>query len=335
MVQNNLVTLFSSYDVFGKSIPGAVFFLGLVSILPEESKILAELTSWPGGPGSSFVAILLLALGLGLIFGEAIHTLANISEKMVAWLGRRAVNSAGFLRDNLPELHTALTTDFTDYADATKFEAGIYDRIEDTKKWYKKRYYGLNASFKSHRRLFAEQCATNFGSKRGPRKNLDPKKIYSQFFNKFEEVFDSSLPKTNIQELMELYPLITAEVTKSGGSEFRRFQSVYSFCRSMWVTLSIFSTAHLLIFFGNSREWITLFDYRPAVFILVPVEFMQTVPIALFLSSILFVVASGTYKKHYVEYLVAEFSLYATSDSNESNQTNSPDHNQSSLSDDF
>ncbi|QCP91847.1 hypothetical protein [Haloarcula marismortui] len=311
MVQNKLVGLFSSYDILGKSLPGAVFFFGIISVLPVQSELFAQLTNWSELPAGNFVVILLLAIGMGLVFGEAIHTLANNSEQFVAWLGRRAISAAGFVRDNLPELHRFLNSEYTDYAAATPSEARVYRVIANTKQWYKKRYFGLNASVKSHRRLFAETCETNYGTKWGPRKDEEPKKIFEEFADSFEKKFDTDLPKTNKSELMEIYPLITGEVTRSGGAEFRRFQSIYSFCRSMWVTLMIFSIIHFVIYIANRGYIISQFDYISVAATVFPLNQTSLIPGMLAISCILFLDAAGTYKEHYVEYLVAEFSLYA------------------------
>lgn len=310
MVQSGLIGLFSSYDIFGKSIPGAVFFLGFISALPSESNAYSALINTTGLPAGNFVVLLLLALGAGLVFGEAVHTLANISEGFVAWTGRRIIEISEFIRNNLPELHYYIVSDVTDYASASPFEERIYLTIDGTKQWFRSRYYDMNSAVKGHRRLFAERCVTNYGDKSGPRKNRDAKNTFKEFEKRFNNIFEDGLPKTNKEELIEIYPLITAEVTKSGAAEFRRFQSIYSFCRSMWVTLFTFVVVHSLILAGNEYSQLAVLDYTSVFRANLFTESPYLIPASLFLSGFLFLIASGTYKEHYVEYLVAEFAIH-------------------------
>ena len=308
-MQNSLVGLLSSYDIFGKSIPGAVFFLSVISLLPAPTTETAQNGFDFLGVISprSLVTVLAFALLLGLIFGEAIHTLAVNSERFVAWLGTLALAAGKFVRNTFPELHE-LTIARPDYANISETESQLYDRLEQIRRWVERRYYGIVNAFIGHRRLFALKCVSNYNDKPGLRRAGEPKQIFKRFEDKFNKRFDRDLPKEGIPELMETYPLVTSVVSKTGGQQFRRFQSVYSFCRSMWVTLLLAFIAHSLIMIdavphpsGTTVIMQILRDYSIDIVWL---------PVGLGIGVILFVDAAGTYKRHFVEYLVAEFALY-------------------------
>ena len=82
---SRLSGLFNSYDFFGKSIPGVVLLLGLVTFLPESMLTAAEVDI-----SIRNIAVLTVAgLVLGLIFGEAVHNLAINIEQMFYWSRER------------------------------------------------------------------------------------------------------------------------------------------------------------------------------------------------------------------------------------------------------
>lgn len=328
-MQNGLVSLLSSYDIFGKSIPGTVFFLGIISLFPAslngsspagEStgaaftgiEILSELSP------RAILPIIALALFLGLIFGEGVHTFAVNSERFVAWLGRIMYSSLSLIRRIFPELYQYLSSDI-DYTKISERESSFYDQLQGVIDWFKRRYYGATDAFVGHRRLFAINCLSNYGDEPGRRKEDEPKHIYEKFQTRFDEIFDRELPKEGEEELMEVYPLVTSVVTQSGSTQYRRFQAIYSFCRSMWVSLALIAAGHAIILFfkpaayPNSTLGATLFTQLsiPPIWL----------PVGLGSSVLFFIDATGTYKRHYVEYLVAEFAL-----SGEMKKNNDPEH---------
>lgn len=304
---NSLVGFLSSYDIFGKSLPGAVFFLGVISLLPAQ--LVQNSGGTVGGFGSlvpeSLLPLVVIALALGLVFGEAVHTLAINSERFVAWIGNQAQKSAEPLRETFPEGITLLSPDYTQL---TETGSRLYGQLSAVRRWTADRYYGTRDAFISHRRLFAQECISNYNDKRGRRLPNDTKHIYNRFEDRFNEFFDQDLPKEGVRELVEIYPLVTAVVTRSGGQQYRRFQSIYSFCRSMWVTLVLIAAAQTLLLINTPVELYSDNTLGAQIFTSIGVQPIW-LPVTLTAIAIFFINATGNYKRHFVEYLVAEFAL--------------------------
>jgi len=90
---------FNSYDLFGKAIPGVVLLLGLILLIPVNNLE-------PSVPGDAtlrnLAVILIAAVALGLIFGEAVHNLAINIERTFGWIRARGVSIREFISGRKP-----------------------------------------------------------------------------------------------------------------------------------------------------------------------------------------------------------------------------------------
>ncbi|ELZ96089.1 hypothetical protein C440_05350 [Haloferax mucosum ATCC BAA-1512] len=85
-MNNNLLQVFSSHDLFGKSVPSAVLLLGALSFLPMDLLSLGVLDD--GLSLLNIAALVLILLLVGLTLGQGIHTIADNFEKMFLWLAK-------------------------------------------------------------------------------------------------------------------------------------------------------------------------------------------------------------------------------------------------------
>jgi len=74
-----------SYDILGKAIPGVVLLFGLVLILPSHTLVDTNASI----NIKSLAAIFVASAVAGVVFGEGVHTIARIVEKLLAWATKR------------------------------------------------------------------------------------------------------------------------------------------------------------------------------------------------------------------------------------------------------
>lgn len=186
--------------------------------------------------------------------------------------------------------------------------------------WIDRRYWGLHNIAKSHRRLFVSSIIWNYNPEVPSPWEVEEKgEVYDCFTQCIKNEFGVDLTRPPGEEspkeeypdeeatnrILRLYPLVTSDLSVSEASLSSRFQAIYSFCRSMWVVFLIITALYVLLivpyYINNSLLWSasslkgsSTSDYP--IFIAVP-----------FFSSIIFMIGSGFYKRHYIDYLMADF----------------------------
>jgi hypothetical protein len=297
--------LFGSYEFFGKSIPGAVAMLGIISLFPasDTSVVLsADIVS--------FAALLIILVLTGLMIGEGVHTVAHNIEKLFIWIARRFKSVFSLLRVvlnrdvNLKSLKSNRNID-----QLPPFERALFGGWNGVIEWARRRYWGIYDSLVSHRRLLGKGIEWNFypASETARWIEGDRGKMYDEFATEYERAFSHDIRKLDPCEIGTQYPMITGYLESKGITSFRHFQAIYSFCRSMWVLLLIFT----LIFFDLVYTHIVfnsmIVTEISIVELLLSNSSERILPILCGIGAITFFDAAGTYKRHYIEYLIAEF----------------------------
>lgn len=90
---------FNSYDLFGKAIPGVVLLLGLILLIPINNP---EISVPNDATLRNLAVIVIAAVALGLIFGEAVHNLAINIERTFGWIRARGVSIREFVSGRKP-----------------------------------------------------------------------------------------------------------------------------------------------------------------------------------------------------------------------------------------
>lgn len=304
-MRSSLYQVFGSYDVFGKAIPGAVLMFGLVSFFQK-----SDLPGVFNQRLSNFAVILILVLLAGLMIGQAVHTLAVNIEKGFQWTARRPKRLFGLIRAwrnwDLRIERLRKSGNYTNQRLSVRY---MFNGWNNTVEWIRRRYWGVYDSLAGHRELFSKSIEWNFQppTSSGRWKEGERGELYELFVESFETVYDIDIRKLSPSEIKKQYPLITAKLENSTQGNFRHFQAIYSFCRSMWVVFLIlfagyFDLVYTKILFGNF-----IVESEPVLFTVLSSTAEALLPFVLLLTAGLFFDAAGTYKRHYVEYLIAAF----------------------------
>lgn len=297
-----MANVLESYDFFGKSIPGIVALIGIATLLPG-----LPLEVFSGSNGTLNLTVLTaLALTLvfsGLVLGQAVHTIADNTEKMLYRIG----NWVG----NKYYVHGPLISEEW-WKNHEKWEGWYLT----TRPWLERRYWGIHDVFKSHRRLFENELGWNFDLSENKRE-LDGTNITYNRFRKccesefeidiarFDRINSRGIELNGCVELRQLYPMITATLSSKGSGRANGFQARYSFCREMWVTPLLLLIAYSAVLFSPFNPETLM--YEPLVLQTFSKSELEILMWAMFFLSLAFMDASGDYKKHYVEYLISDF----------------------------
>lgn len=157
-MQARIFQNFGSYDIFGKSIPGAVLLSGILLLLPFESI--------PTGGNISVIdiaALLLILILIGLMIGEGIHTLALNMEKVFLWIAQRLHHLLNYIRTkfgwSLVDISFKVSYDHTD--PPRHIVRVLYTSWNGIVEWLRRRYWGTYDSLAGHRLLLAKSIKWN------------------------------------------------------------------------------------------------------------------------------------------------------------------------------
>jgi len=295
-MRNSIIQVFNNYGLFGKSVPGAFLLLGVVSFFPLDSLPLAEVDSLSFLNIAALLAILLIA---GLTLGQGVHTIADNFEKAFLWFARLLRRFFNWLRvglinrRNIDLSYSALRTE----------DDGLRNAAIE---WIRRRYWGSYDSLASHRYLFGKWIQWNFAKENDHRWETHSKgPLFEEFAQCYKEKFDIEVQKQTPEDLVAQYTLLTSYLEGSSRTQYRHFQSIYSFCRSMWVVALALSFAYSVTII-DIPQVPDLIRHTPAIFTIAG-SFRWIIPILPLLSAVVFFDAAGTYKRHFVEYLMASF----------------------------
>lgn len=305
LMAERVANVLESYDFFGKSIPGIVALIGIATLLPG---LPLDAFSDPNGT-VNFTVLTALALTLvfsGLVLGQAVHTLADNTEKVIYrmgnWLGDKYYIHGPIISAEWWEEHGEWEENYS-----------------EVKPWLERRYWGIHDVFKSHRRLFENELGWHFdlSERMENRRGLDGSNILYDRFRKcceaefgidvarFDRTASKSIQLNGYVEIRQLYPMVTATLSSKGSGRANGFQARYSFCRGMWVTSLLLLFGYLLVLFSPFSPEVLM--YEPLILQVLSKSELGILMWAMLFLSIAFMDASGDYKKHYIEYLIADF----------------------------
>lgn len=299
---NRVANVLESYDFFGKSIPGIVALIGIATLLPG---LPIAAFSDPNGK-LNLTVLTALALTLvfsGLVLGQAVHTIADNTEKALYRIGNWAGNQY-FVRGPVIK------------EEQWKSHERLYKRYKWARPWLERRYWGLHDIFKSHRRLFENQLGWYFDLSESARGSDGTNIIYDRFreccstefgidIARFDKTASRGIELNGYIEIRQLYPMVTAVLSSRGSGRANGFQARYSFCRGMWVVLLLLLLAYLFVLFPVVP--LEPFLYEPLVLQALSAAELGIVMWTMFLLSLAFMDASGDYKRYYIEYLISDF----------------------------
>lgn len=304
-MQTPVLRLFGSYEFFGKSIPGAVAMLGLISLFPEEnfpSVFAGELINVAG--------LLVVLLITGLMVGEGVHTLAENIEKLFHWGARRMKGFFNYIRawrNWRLDINTFRYTSEIEEKPLTK--RNIIHAWNGTIEWVRRRYWGTYDSLVSHRILLGKVIEWNFypAEKTARWVEGDRGRMYELFAKSYKDTFGDDIRKLDPSEVANQYPLVSGRLEANNNQGFRHFQAIYSFCRSMWVLFFIYTIVFADLVYWNLFFGSSVMKTEPIALAVLGPGIRDGVPILLGIGAIVFFDAAGTYKRHFIEYLISDF----------------------------
>lgn len=313
-MSNKILQTLGSYDLFGKSVPGALLLFGLWSALPNS---ILDVDGTGKGSLASVVALLLLLLLAGLMIGQGLHTFADNTEKLFRWILSRLFEAALILK-----IQFNINYEFSTYIsnkekDREKTPTAKFkqDWKNGAVVWFRRRFWGLFDSFAGHRFLFSKWFQWNYHpddreifDSRWEMNKMDEKMdpFSDRFDSEFENMFkDKSIRNAERENVEKVYPLVVSYLEDKGVQTHRKFQATYSFCRSMWVVLLILTFVYAIAIYQPIGD-LNILTSDPR-FAILPQAVVRSLPALTLLGSLLFIDAAGTYKSHYVEYLLAAF----------------------------
>lgn len=334
----------SSYDLISKSIPGVVLLLIGSSFLPQG----AELTGISVGSSIADYAITVVtALILGLFVGEGVHTSAELIEQGILFIGNRVDTVREKLKhrvivkirrinrseegpiivinmnlDRLPEPVRDFGGKIRTHVLQPVYSFGFWI-VKLVIGWLQVRYWGLHDTLKGHRLLFAQSIIWNFSRESDEEsnrwKNRKKGHPYECFRLCVKREFGEDLLKdtSGVDELEQLnlkeqykslYTMVSSDVSRADVGLSTRFQAIYSFCRSMYVVFGFVALGYFIVlypvFFGTGTplyEPVAMRGFDPSwypLFVVVPL-----------IASIIFQIATGKYKRIYIDYLISDFCI--------------------------
>lgn len=306
-MQNQMFQLLGSYDLFGKAIPGAILLAGALSFLPAKDLPLQEISSLSF---LNIAALIIILLIVGLTIGQGIHTLADNFEKTFLWFAKRLRGFLNYIRviTNQPNLNLSAIKSDRDLEGSSLKKRIAQKWWNGVIEWLRRRYWGGYDSLVGHRYLFGKWIEWNYSPENNDRWKTESKGIvFDRFVREYERVYKSDVRKKDPHQIASLYPLLTSVLEGENSTQFRHFQALYSFCRSMWVVSFLLTTGYL-VFLIDFDMLPDAFLHQPAIFELTPARFHLLIPTITILGTLIFFDASGTYKRHFVEYFMASFS---------------------------
>jgi len=201
--------------------------------------------------------------------------------------------------------------------------------VENIWMWVSSRYGDIQDTLKNHRLLFARSLITNYtkvnnltdvGGRWEYREKGHPYDCFKQCV-KHEFGEDISSPEGASarefeKELQRLYPLIKSELSRDDRGMSDRFQTIYSFCRSMYVVCGVATAVFLVVLYPSlfprafSMPGVTACVeplYSSPLTDAVPRSVRWVVPSVSFLAFVVFFYGTGNYKRYFVSYFITDF----------------------------
>lgn len=340
-MQTGLSQLFDLYNLYGKAFPGILFLILSVLALPQEL-----VTSNLPTSSTAVGVVVLLAIVLGFVLGQAIHSISVFIESTVFETirdyYRMLVTIASGIRDLISSLKSGFQLKDVDVGSLRLPIPSIFAFI----RVLIATYAGLISLviLLENRVAFLVLLASLFGgillgalidhigpvnksrefikSVLTPHRRLfkqrlsENDELVEEFNNKFKHKFD-----WDPEDRETKYMAVMSHLELSRQGRARMFQAIFSFSRSMWVLLLFYSLLFLLI--GTSfqvpellpefiRTVVTrLSEHDPAISTLMSDDsvddFLVYLSSFMLVFAILFLYTEAQYKKLFTGYFIADF----------------------------
>lgn len=297
--------VFNGYDILAKSFPGMALLVGLGTLLPRAIDF-----SFQQPFIANFAVFLVITVLLGLLFGEAVHTLAETIEKTIFYPVRKLKVTLkkllGIIFDTV-----GIEQQFREKSKQKVTNGGVSSEVVAITTIF---IWRLNLIFKQHRLLFVDLIKENYTDFFGVWETNRKREFFDDFKIVIEEEHEVDITQ-EAESLRHLYPGLLSSLYMSDAMLSKRFQIVYAFCRSMWMTFLILTLSYSYVIWWGKPGKFSLplgATYEPIGIALLSFfgqgAFPQyIIPMFTGLATVGFMVACGKYKFHYIEYIIADY----------------------------
>lgn len=337
---------FGSYDLFAKAFPGTAFLLFAISLLPEEA-FNADFAQ----SGALIAAVTLFVLVLGFAFGQALHSISVWVEKKFYAVSKWWYRTSLWIQNIFYNIYQIVTELFGYEAKRTGRDlivvnvfillvlisfivASLIFSPESASSLKDGLILGFITSFTfigplsyislitrvrrwvrqtliPHRRQFGQELSYSDD------KNNDEVWLQRSFIDQIDEKYQTESGTMDGSAVNLLYTLVMSYLAHNAIGRARQFQAVFAFCRSMWVTLFLYSICYFFIGLRYS-QWSTLpffqiilnsvINYRPIILSQIAGgEALTIAGIVFFLLGFFFMEGERQYKSLFVDYVMADF----------------------------
>lgn len=363
-MQPQVSKIFGSYDLFAKAFPGVLFISLAISILPAPS-----IDTFPQSNGILVAVLALSVIIFGFVAGQALHavavqvesiilkiaealyaiklilkillkTLKIIYNKIRIYTLRLTIKNGGAEETKDPDEDANEETKDPDEEDEISTAKLIIGTVGLILSLGQIGYYlytqqfggaiilffallfpvnrikdGAIQTFYPHRRLFKDKIS-------------EGGETVSMFIKSVEDLFD-----IDVKENPELaYQLVMSYYERIKVGRSRQHQANFSFCRSTWTTLLLFSPVYLIIADPNIAGLIPLvgpfisgylpLEYSPIIAELIPNTTVRSIGIVMLASVVLFMEGERQGKKAFTEYIFIDILTISERDLPEGLQQN-------------
>ena len=347
-MQTQISGIFGSYDLFAKAFPGTVFLLCAISLLPQEAFDFDLAQS-----GALVASLTILVLVLGFVFGQALHSISVWVEKKFYSISRRWFEISvsiqnwyyGYYANMMNELgygmersrRTVLISDIITFILTViilVISITIITNSEPTTTQTRSFLIGISIGILSfwviyysvfvnrvrnwvsqtlipHRRQFGAELS---GSEV---RNKAEMWLPMSFIETVDEKYDTDNGTMDGSAVDLLYTLVMSYLAHSNIGRARQFQAVFAFCRSMWVTLFLYSICYMMVGLRYttwnipfiSQTWLEqTISYQPIIFSQVAgANPLIAVGFSMFMSGFFFMEGERQYKSLFIDYVMADF----------------------------
>ena len=297
-----------SYDLFAKTVPGILFFIGFVSLFPSIPEISIQ------EPGFGFVTIMIIVTVVsGFIIGQALHAIAEAAESIAYRFTEFVSDRFKYVRSDYWSEREGISHSLEEFDEEETLIVQKYFRIilasllKVPVRGYCWLLTRVHEVVLPHRVWFRSRLKREF------KKNEKPDGLYEWFKWECRDHLQS-MDLDLVDQHEKIYRFVMSYLEFVNGGRAKKFQATSSFCRSTWITFLGFSLVYYVILLINVTP---IMGYEPLIQAYL-YEYGFKIPTSLLLGSMLFMYSSGKYKKHFTEYIVVDFYNVVGSDADTS-----------------
>lgn len=287
--------IFGAYDLYAKVLPGTVFFVGILTLLPT-----VPLAGFQEDSLTLITLSIVVTAVMGFMFGQALHSVAVTIEGWFYKLGSSVYHSTKYLKPDYWRSRNKIVNSYSSTTNGSaliKFMLIIITFIPRMLiKIYCRILPIIDGIFVPHRIWFKRKMRYQFEEKEQPELLYDWFRIRCQVHLRD---FDLDF----VDQYEDIYRFVMSYLEFVGSGRARQFQATSSLCRSMWITLSFYliiyaaivSNPTVAIPFSDSFIQQYLDEHAMLIF-----GILST-------SVLVFMWSTFQYKKHFTEYIVVDF----------------------------